>query len=45
MQDYLAMVLLSIVTDKKPTATEPDFIAFLPLLEKLEAQLDKGMAD
>jgi cell division protein ZapA (FtsZ GTPase activity inhibitor) len=45
MQDYLAMVLLSIVTDKKPTATEPDFIAFLPLLEKLEAQLDKGLAD
>ena len=45
MQDYLAMVLLSIVTDTKPTATEPDFKAFLPLLDKLEAQLDKGLAD
>ena len=45
MQDYLAMLLLSIVTEKKVPAAEPDFMEFLPLLEKLEAQLDKGLTD
>ncbi|MFN6375376.1 MAG: cell division protein ZapA [Chitinophagia bacterium] len=45
MQDYLAMVLLSIVTDKKTATSEPDFKEILPFLEKLEAQLDKGLAD
>jgi len=45
MQDYLAMVLLSFMTDSKETASTPDLGEILALVERMEVQLDKGLAD
>jgi cell division protein ZapA (FtsZ GTPase activity inhibitor) len=45
MQDYLAMVLLSIVTESKNNAPSAGIQELLPILERIEEQLDKGLSD
>lgn len=45
MQDYLAMVLLSIVTETKNNTPHPVNQELQPLLERIEGLLDKGLSD
>jgi cell division protein ZapA (FtsZ GTPase activity inhibitor) len=45
MQDYLAMVLLSIVTEKEPREVRSELPDILPSLEKLEGLLDKALEE
>ena len=45
MQDYLAMVLLSIVTEKEARERHAELPDILPSLEKLEGMLDRALED
>jgi len=45
MQDYLAMVLLSIVTEKEDREIHAELPDIIPSLEKLEGMLDKALEE
>ena len=45
MQDYLAMVLLSIVTEKESRETHGELPDLIPTLQKLETLLDKALEE
>lgn len=45
MQDYLAMVLLSIVTEKEAREIRSELPEILPSLERLEGLLDKALEE
>jgi cell division protein ZapA len=45
MQDYLAMVLLSIVTEKEAREIRSELPEILPSLERLEGLLDRALEE
>jgi cell division protein ZapA len=45
MQDYLSMVLLSIVTEKEAREIRSELPEILPSLEKLEGLLDRALEE